>query len=241
MKQNYRKTRLQRKREKDSLKQAVKYLFLILFLLYLIVKLGLPGLIKMATFIGNIRSTSEQVEKQDQIAPFVPRLSPLPEATKSASLNISGFSEVGTTVQLFLRGISVKEIVTNSDGEFQFKNIHIREGNNEIYTIARDDQGNTSDKSTTWTVIMDSTAPILNLDAPNDGDKFFDKDSPVTVSGKTGENVNLRINNRLVMVNSDGSFETKISLTEGDNEIEIVVKDEAGNETRSAIMVNYTP
>jgi len=39
------KTRLERKKEKESLKQAWGYLVLILALLWLIVKLGLPALV----------------------------------------------------------------------------------------------------------------------------------------------------------------------------------------------------
>lgn len=235
------KSRLQRKREKESLKQAVKYLLLIFLVLYLMIKLGLPALIKMAGFFGDIRSSGEPIEKQDELPPMIPRLLPLPEATPSAELNVAGYAEAGSTIQLYVRGISADETVADNDGNFEFKGIHLREGENEIYVVARDDRGNMSDESKTWTVTVDTSTPELRIDQPDKDDKFFDKDSPITVSGMTEENVDLTVNGRFVMVRNDGSWETKVDLSEGGNEIEVRAVDEAENERSETVTVNYTP
>jgi|APSaa5957512622_1039677.scaffolds.fasta_scaffold16480_3 hypothetical protein len=238
---NVRKTRLERKREKESLRQAVKYLFLIFLSLFLLVKFGLPGLINMATFIGNISSSDNPIEKEDQLAPRPPRLNPLPEATNSAQINVSGSAEPGTSIKLYVRGISIEETVASEESAFEFKKVHLREGENEIYTVAYDDHGNTSDDSSSYTVLVDNEKPEISIGTPSDGDKFFDSDSPITVSGSTEEGAGLEINDHFVMVKSDGSYSTSVNLSDGDNEIKAVAVDEAGNRAEAVINVNYTP
>ena len=61
------KTRLERKRDQNSLKQAVKYIFLIVLSLGLIFKFGLPALINMAGLIGSFNQAKIPIEKQDVI------------------------------------------------------------------------------------------------------------------------------------------------------------------------------
>ncbi|MFC1627414.1 Ig-like domain-containing protein [Patescibacteria group bacterium] len=235
------KTRLQRKKEKDSLKQAVQYLLLIFVLLFLLVRFGLPALINMAAFIGDLRSTSQPIEKQDSVPPMTPKLAPLPEATYSAQINIAGYGEAGSTVELYLRGINVEETVVNEDGNFEFKDVRLRDGENEVYVKAVDDQGNESNDSDSYTVTVDGQGPELSIDSPDHEKRFFDKDSPIVVKGSTEEDADIRVNGRFVMVKNDGSYETKVSLSEGDNEIEVIATDRAGNQTREAVIVNYTP
>lgn len=235
------KTRLQRKREKESVKQAVKYLFLIFLVLFLMIRFGLPGLIKLAAFIGDLRSSSQPVEKEDQIAPRPPTLNPLPEATSSSEITLSGFAEAGTETQLYVRGITVADSVVNSEGEFEFFEIHLREGENEIYVVAKDDQGNVSDESISYTVTVDKEPPTLSLESPSEGDKFFDNDNPITVKGIAEEETEVRLNGRFIRTNSDGSFETTLSLSEGDNQIEVTAIDDAGNQSKETKTVNYSP
>ena len=82
---------------------------------------------------------------------------------------------------------------------------------------------------------------MLTIDSPKNGDRFFDNDSPITVSGSSEDGVNLTINGRFVLVRADGSFSTQLSLNGGDNKIEAVGRDRAGNETTVSLTVNYTP
>jgi bacillopeptidase F len=168
-------------------------------------------------------------------------LTTLPEATTSSILTISGFAEAGSTVQLYLRGISAAEIIVNSEGEFNFENVHLREGQNEIYTIAKDSQGNTSQPSDSWTVTVDTEKPSLTLDTPQDGERFFDTESPITVSGTTEEGTSVTVNEHFVLVLGDGNFETKLSLNEGENKINVLATDQAGNQTTLILTVNYNP
>lgn len=122
-----------------------------------------------------------------------------------------------------------------------FKNVHLRDGENEIYVIANDSKGNSSDASRSFTVTVDKDAPLLIIDDPKDKQEFFDNDNPITVKGKSEEGVDLRINGRLIMIDSDGDFEINLSLEEGDNQIEAIAIDDAGNETKKTLTVNYSP
>lgn len=235
------KTRLQRKREKDSLRQAFKYLLLVLGLLFLMTRFGLPALVKMATFLGELNSNKQPMEKQADLPILPPRLNPLPMATTSAEINISGYSQPGITIKLFLRGISIEETITDANGEFNFNKIHLKDGENELYAEANDNQGLVSKPSSTYKVLVDTQAPKLEISQPSGGQRFFDKDSPITVTGLTEPGLTLLINNRFVLVKDDGSFETSIILIPGDNRIEFLAKDLAGNETKQSLEINYTP
>lgn len=235
------RTRLQRKRDKKSSKQALKYFLLIILFLFLLVRFGLPGLIKLAAFIGDLRSSSQPIEKQDQLPPRPPILNPVSEATSSAEINLSGYAEAGSTIKLSIRGITVADNVADNEGTFEFRGVHLREGSNEVFVVAIDDQGNVSEESTTYKITVDMTAPGLNLESPSDGDKFYDNDNPITIKGSSDEGADIRINGRFIRVGIDGNFEMSLSLSEGDNEIEIKAMDEAGNETVKKMTVNYTP
>ena len=91
------------------------------------------------------------------------------------------------------------------------------------------------------TVRVDQEPPALEITKPKASDRFFDKDNPISAEGKSEEGANLTVNNHFVLVRSDGSFSTQISLTTGDNQLDFVAKDKAGNETKKIITVNYTP
>src|SRR3989344_4455216 len=137
-------SRLQRKREKDSLRQAGKYILLTLVTLFLVVKFGLPSLIRLAAFIGDLKSSSQPIEKTDNLAPAAPTLLPLPEATNSAKIAITGYAETGATIKLSRGGMIVEKTIADSDGNFAFKDVVLKEGNNEFFDEAVDSQGNTS-------------------------------------------------------------------------------------------------
>ncbi|MBU2051708.1 hypothetical protein KKH13_00695 [Patescibacteria group bacterium] len=234
-------SRLQRKHEKDSLKQAGKYIVFTFVALFLVVRFGLPSLIRLAAFIGDIKSSSQPIEKSDTLAPGAPTLLPLPEATNSAKIAVAGYAESGATIKLNRGGISIEETISDNDGNFSFKNVVLKDGANEFFAEAVDDQGNSSEPSRSYIVVYDSDAPILTIDEPEAGKRFFDKDSPITISGKAEPDSQLIINSKFVFVDSGGNFSTPWPLSEGDNQLDFATRDSAGNETKKTISVNYTP
>lgn len=234
-------TRLQRKHEKDSLKQAGKYILLTVVALFLVVKFGLPSLIRLSAFIGDLKSSREPIEKTDSLAPVAPTLLSLPEATNSAKINLAGYTETGVTVKLSRGGTVVEETISDADGNFEFKDIVLKEGNNEFRAEAVDSQGNSSEPSKTHLVTFDNTPPRLTIDQPEAGKRFFDKDSPILISGQTEIDTSLTISGKFILVDSEGKFSTKWPLSEGDNQLDFLVRDPAGNETKQLLTINYTP
>lgn len=234
-------SRLQRKREKDSLKQAGQYILLTLIALFLMVKFGLPSLIRLAAFIGDLKTSSQPIEKSDTLAPAAPTLLPLTEATNSAKISISGYGESGATIKLSRGGISIEETIADSDGNFEFKDVVLKEGNNEFFAEAVDSQNNKGEPSRTYLVTYDTEPPKLTIGQPEPGQRFFDKDSPITLSGQTEVGTNLTINAKFVRVDSEGQFSIKWPLSEGDNQLDFLARDQASNETKKTLTVNYTP
>ena len=59
------------------------------------------------------------------------------------------------------------------------------------------------------------------------------------VVGKSEKGVSVTVNNRLAMVDDSGQFKIRFQLNAGKNDIEIIVSDLAGNETRKKIVITY--
>lgn len=91
-------------------------------------------------------------------------------------------------------------------------------------------------------VIIDTTAPSINITSPKDGDIFNAKN--ITVTGKTEKNVKLYVNKEMANVSEDGNFTANIILkNEGENIILVIAEDSAGNkaEVRIVVILDTTP
>lgn len=235
-----RRSRLARKEEARSIRQAIFYGGLTVILAFALIFLGIPALIKMAVFLGNLRSSSIPVETKDVIPPSPPRMKPLSEATNSAQINIQGFAEPGSTVKIFLSGITEAETITDNDGLFSYTGINLTLGKNEIYTLATDAAGNTSQESGRLVIFYDDVAPNLEVSEPPDGKEFFGPEGGIKIKGKTEEGATVYINGHLAIVGFEGNFEYPLNLSQGENPIKITAMDKAGNQTEKEIKVNYT-
>jgi hypothetical protein len=234
-------TRLQRQREKNNLKQAGKYLLLTLITLVLLVKFGLPGLIRLASFWGELKASSQPVDKVNSPAPAAPTLIPLAEATNSARIKIRGYAQAGMTVKLYRNGLAIEDSLVDAEGNFTFQDINLKEGENEFFAEAVDPDGNSSQPSKIDTIIYDSAAPFLIIDRPAANQRFFDKDSPINISGQAETDSQLTINHKFILVDDEGKFTVDWPLESGDNQLDFLARDPAGNETRQTLTVNYTP
>ena len=91
--------------------------------------------------------------------------------------------------------------------------------------------------------IKDTTPPIITINSPEDGAET--SDDFVSVSGTITDDLSgidsATINGNSLTLNSDGSFSTTVSLTEGDNTITITATDKAGNKATKTITVTYKP
>jgi len=231
------KSRLMRKQESRSLRRAVLFTFLTILLGLAIVFLGIPALIRLAVFVGNLRSTSTPIESQDTLAPAPPRLESLFEATNSANINLQGFTESGVTVEIFLNDIIGEKIIAEADGSFLFSNLQLEKGENEIYVLATDQNGNQSQKSNKLIIIYDNIPPELNIIEPTAESQFSTDEEKVEIKGKIEESGTITINDRFVILNSEGNFSYPINLQEGENKIKIIAIDKAGNQTEKEMII----
>ena len=219
------------------MRQAIGVLAIAIGLIYLLVQFGVPLLIKMALFIGNFGNKEcGSVTKESSIL-VPPTLQPLPEATYSARLDISGFAQEDVTVALFVNGSEVDEMAVDSDGEFEFDKVKLRLGKNRIWGVTRDDSDNQSRESDEILLVMDDDPPRITVDSP-EGDTQVSEDS-IVIEGMIDEEANISINDQFVMQKSDNGFYKTINLSEGDNELKIKAIDMAGNETETVLKVKY--
>lgn len=236
-----RRSRLTRKEEARSLRKAVLFGLLTILIALGLLFLGIPLLIRMAIFVGNLRSTSQPIENQDILPPSPVRLQPLPEATNSAQIKIEGFAEAGSTVEVFKNGSSVKKVVAETDGTFSAGEIALSSERNELYAVAIDEAGNKSQASEKFLILFDQEPPAIEeLNPPNETEISSDENR-ITLTGKTEPKSSVTINERVVIVSSEGGFEYPVSLSDGENKIKIVVIDQAGNQTEEEITLIYSP
>ena len=112
-------SRLTRKQESKSIKLAFFYGFLTFLLALGVVFFGIPLLIKLAVFLGNVRSSSLPVETQDQVPPSPPIFTTNFEATSSSRMTLAGYAEPGSSVLISLNGLQKEEIVAVLSEKFQ--------------------------------------------------------------------------------------------------------------------------
>jgi hypothetical protein len=234
-------SRLARKEEARSFRQAIFFGSLTLILLFLLIFLGIPALIKMAIFIGEIRNSAAPVKTEDLLPPAPPVIASLPPATNSAQINLQGFAEAGTVVEIFLNGLSEAKLVTEKNGTFTTDEVSLTSGRNEIMAKATDSGGNTSQSSEKIIIFYDTTPPKLTISEPADQSDYYGDENQIKILGLTEEEATVTVNGRLAVVNQDGSFELPFSLAEGENQIKIRATDQAGNQTEKEITVSYSP
>ena len=157
----------------------------------------------------------------------------VPVAVSSSETVISGTvtgldSEVGP-VSVTINGVPV---TVNADGTFSLP-VTLLEGSNEFTIVVTDAAGNsyTLQKSIT----LDSTPPTLSATVPSTS-----ASSSLSISGSTTGASKLLVNGKQVMLGSDGSFTTTVSLSPGSNVIVITAMDAMGNSVERTYTVDYT-
>lgn len=236
------RSRLEKVESERMTRQAIVVIIVTIVLVALLIVFGIPALINVALFLGEINSTGTPIEQTDTIPPPAPQVATPPQATNSAQLNLTGYTETGATVKLYHNGNQIAETTTNDQGEFQFLNLTLSQGENRLYAQAIDTAGNQSSRSVTHTVTVDQKPPELEVIQPEDGQEFIGlNERLISIQGTTEPEVSVKINERFAVVDSQGDFNSRQQLEEGDNTITITATDEAGNTTTEDLTVRYRP
>lgn len=231
-------SRLEKKEDEEITKKTVVMGVLTILILVLVLIFGLPFLVKVSVLLGEAKNRNAKAQTEKTMPPLPPRLIVNYEATNSATINISGLAEAKTNVKLLKNDVSVGEVTTLDSGDFVFTDITLDEGENIFSAIASKDKVGSSDLSKMIKVNFDKIAPTLTMLNPTEDSLKVDT-ADFDVIGQSEKGVNVTVNGRLAMVDDTGKFKIKFQLNAGKNDLEIIVKDLAGNETRKKIAITF--
>lgn len=210
-----------------------------IFLIFFILKFGLPALLRLSTFIASFNKDTTPIVTESEFV-VTPILYGNDIATNSAQITVSGVSQEGYTVTLYSAGEKIDEVIVGRDGTFDFDKVNLSKGTNEFYTIStyKNKQSNPSE---TIEITYKNEPPKLEIRSPENGTKFRREDKSIEISGSTEPDVQLSVNNRYVIVEPNGNFTIDYSLNDGTNKLEFVAKDTAGNEKKASLELTYEP
>jgi hypothetical protein len=199
---------------------------------------GVKLLVGFSLLVDKLRGTTPNTQ-QTQVILLPPQLDPLPYATYSAVLRVSGKVKGDVTILLYVNEEQTDKMKPKEDGTFSFEAVTMKEGANVISAKATDDKDNASDLSEVLTIQVKKNKPTLDISSPSENQEITGEIQLATITGKTETDNSVTVNDRFVVVKSDGSFTYDLSLKEGEQTIIIIAKDQAGNETKLERKVTY--
>lgn len=234
---NYSSHRLRAQERNSNKKLLTSFLILISSLIFAVF-VGLPILAKLAVFISVIKKSEVDNNENTAITLFAPILESLPAATNSAIIAIYGSSEKDRNIILYLNSEKTDETITNDEGRFNFRGINLKEGNNKIEVKAKKDEQES--EYAVLEINFQKEPPKLEILEPNDGQKFLGE-AKISIKGQTDSGVRISVNERLIIINNDGSFNYSVTLKDGENNFKFKATDAAGNVTEKELKINYSP
>lgn len=236
-----RDSRLNRRLEKKSKQTILINIAGIIVILILLIKVGIPLLVNFSLFIGQQKDNGSIVQNENSSNPaFIapPILNPVSSATNSAQLTVSGSASSSQKVKVYLNGQLNDEIPTKNDGSFSIV-VDLKKGQNTITakTAIKDNESNFSESID---INFIDSKPTIELTSPSDGQSFSKDQNSANVSGKTSVGAKVTVNGFWAIVDENNNFSYKLPLKNGDNQIKVVVTDDAGNTIEKEIKVTYS-
>lgn len=219
---------------------AIVYIVLAIGIILAMITWGVPVMARLA---GMLITQDTGVGGVEELSPTPPVLSDVPEATTSARVAIGGFAQPGVEVVLLVDGLEYDKVLTDDAGVFEFDNVEIAEGDNQVSAYTISNRGKESELSRAYAIKVDRTAPELTLSSPADGEVFRGQTQRIaTFQGLVSEEgTRVLVGERVAIVSTDSSFELAYQLVEGDQEVVVKVVDKAGNETARTVMLRWEP
>ena len=233
-----RRSRLALRTEKKTKKTIILTSLGILIILLLLIKFGTNLLVGFSVFLAG--SKGQTASSNSNSVSFIPApvLNPLPQATNSAQIVISGKAQGNKTIDLYINSDLKDTTQSDKDGNFSFT-VSLSNGNSQIATRT-EDKNKKSDFSNSYTVSFINKAPSLNVNAPSDGQSFSKDQNSVNVTGTTDPGVNVTVNGFWAVTNENNNFSYNLPLQNGDNQIKVIATDQAGNKTEKDLKVTYS-
>lgn len=225
-------------RESKEKSRSRYYILLSIVFVIVLIKWGVPAFIDYVS--GPSVSQSNNSEK-DVIPPQIPVLSAVPEATNSARFEVQGYTEKEADVELFINDNLVDTKKSDDNGSFVL-NGNLEVGSNRLSIKARDTSGNFS-QSEDRVITYDNKPVELIIDSPKDGNVYYGSNSQtVDIVGSVNKpDSTVTINGSFAFVSKEGKFNQRYQLTNGENNLKIIVVDRAGNTTEIELKLNFIP
>jgi uncharacterized protein YfaP (DUF2135 family) len=231
------RSRISKKQQQKMVRQTVLIVIIAISLLATFIFFIMPQFIRLAD--GFLNGASGLIESQDQVPPQTPVLAAPVSATNSASLPISGMGEAGSQAVLVVNGERLKDVKIDDRGEFGFT-VLLTEGENALAVFSIDEAGNESVQTREYSVQLDTSAPEIEIESPEDGTTIELRKNQITlIEGTTEPKAKVFINDRLVYAKSNGSFSMNFKLEEGENILKFRVEDRGGNISEKEIVVKF--
>jgi hypothetical protein len=208
-------------------------------LLIFIAVFGLKILINFSMILDKLRGNTGKNTTQSSFILIPPTLDPLPYATNSAVLTVSGHGESKLGVIVFLNGKEYRKVKIDDAGSFSVRDVTFKEGINTLHAQLFDAEGNRSGLSATESVTINKKEPDLEISTPQDNETISGDTNIITISGKTNEENTVLINDRVAVVGVNGIFTLRYPLNEGDTTLTIIAIDPAGNQKKMERKVRY--
>ena len=219
---------------------------IIIISLILIFK-NIDVVIEKITNISHTFDNEEELKTQEPLSLaqdnllWTPQIDPLPATTNQKKIAITGSAYQGIQVELFFNGESVSIDDLDENKKFEFTDLNLMSGENTIAVRSIKNDGVKSDLSQETKITLDLKPADLEITTPSEGQKFGSENQKIKVVGKTDADAKVYVNDHVVILQSDGTFEYQITLKEGENTIKVKAVDPAGNEMVKEIKVTFDP
>ncbi|WP_249755752.1 Ig-like domain-containing protein [Microvenator marinus] len=154
------------------------------------------------------------------------------ELLSTATPTISGTSEAGTTIEIFVDGVLVASPVADSNGDWTYTpEDDLDDGARVIEAVFTDGIGNQTTSEVN--VVVDTTAPQVTVTSPANGELLSVTPDRITGESEPGNEINVYINSEFAgtaTADENGVWELEIDpLDIGDYRIRVTSRDEADN------------
>ncbi|OGH38271.1 MAG: hypothetical protein A3B44_01315 [Candidatus Levybacteria bacterium RIFCSPLOWO2_01_FULL_38_21] len=232
-------SRLSRRLESQSRKNLFLSVLGIIIVLILLVKFGIPLLVNFSLFLSGQKKSDGSLKSAQSTYISPPVLNPIPSATNSAEVLVSGIASKNEIINLYINDSLSEKKETEDNGNFSFK-ISLKTGDNKIKAKATKTDKE-SDFSNELVATYINSPPSLSVDSPTDGQKFEKDQNTLKVLGKTDSGVRITVNGFWAVIDENNNFSYSLPLQDGDNAIKVVAQDQAGNKAEKEIKVTYSP
>lgn len=200
---------------------------------------GLPFFARVAIFLSDFKKSSAPVQQEDKVPPGPPRINQLPSYTKEQVLTVSGAAEAGSSMKFYKNEEVIKETVIDDTSTYSFE-VELDKGENIFTATTKDQAGNESEKAPVVRVIYNDEEPKLEVSYPIDG-TIIEEKKAIVIKGATSPGNKVTINDRVAIVEDDGSFSMNFNLDAGENRLVFTAEDQAGNFVEREFRVTYAP